>query len=134
MVKSEFYFYPKEDKNWYNKNRHPVFGTKWLKMLLEWDKTFVYVGVFYLTFTTLFFEGYQIPSNSMLPTLNGDPHILKGDRIFAQKGIFRLWPLKRGDIVIFISVEDQKTFIVKRLVGMPGDKIRIKFPNVYVNG
>ncbi|HRU51274.1 MAG TPA: signal peptidase I [Planctomycetota bacterium] len=100
----------------------------------DWLQTIVYVGVFYLAFTILFAEGYQIPSGSMEPTFHGDPHILKGDRIFAWKGISMLDEFKRGDIIIFISVEDEKTFMVKRLVGLPGDIVQIKNGQIYVNG
>ena len=99
----------------------------------EWLQTFIYVCVFYIACTTIFIEGYQIPSGSMEPTFHGDPNIFKGDRIFALKWISRFFPLKRGDIIIFISVEDQETFIVKRLVGFPGDTIHIKNNQVYVN-
>ena len=129
MVKSDFYFYAHEESL-----LHPLFRFKYMKTFLEWVKTVVYVGVFYLTFTTVFVEGYQIPSGSMEPTLHGDKKWFKGDRIFALKGIFRFWPLKRGDIVIFVSVEDRKTFVVKRLVGLPGETVQIKYPYVYING
>ncbi len=125
MVKADYYFYPKEKK-------HPLFRNRGIKFILEWNKTIVFVSIFYLIFTTLFVEGYQIPSGSMEPTLHGSPK-WHGDRIFALKGISRLLPLKRGDIVIFVSVEDHETFIVKRLIGLPGDKIEIKYGKVYVD-
>jgi len=99
----------------------------------DWLQSILYVGVFYLAFTIIFAEGYQIPSGSMEPTFHGDPNIVKGDRVFAWKGISAWDEFKRGDIIIFISVEDQKTFIVKRLVGLPGDKVQIKQGKIFIN-
>ncbi len=111
----------------------------WLKYdlwisIYEWMQTIVFVGVFYLACTVFLVEGYQIPSSSMEPTFIGHPNIFVGDRIFALKGIFRFFPPKRGDIIIFVSAEDQETFIVKRLVGMPGETIEIKHGKIYING
>ena len=115
----------------YSKTRNRKISTKeWIK---EWLQTFLYVFVFYIACTTVFVEGYQIPSQSMYPTFNGNPKIWIGDRIFALKWISWFFPFQRGDIIIFISVEDQKTFIVKRLVGLPGDTIYIKNNQVYIN-
>ena len=104
------------------------------KNVKEWLHTIVFVGVIYLACTTIFVEGYQIPSGSMEPTFHGDPRFLHGDRIFALKGISKFLPFNRGDIVIFISAEDQETFIVKRLVGLPGDRVQIKNGGILVNG
>lgn len=96
-------------------------------------QTILYVGVFYLAFTIIFAEGYQIPSGSMEPTFHGDPNPAKGDRVFAWKGISAWDEFKRGDIIIFVSAEDQSTFIVKRLIGLPGDKVQIKQGKVFIN-
>lgn len=111
----------------------PQPGMKYFDSAKEWVNTILYVGVFYLACTIIFVEGYQIPSGSMEPTFHGDPNFFTGDRIFALKGISHFLPLKRGDIVIFISAEDQKTFIVKRLIGFPGEKIQIKDNKIFVN-
>lgn len=106
----------------------------WKKTALEWLQTILFVVVFYLAVTVIFLEAYQIPSGSMEPTLHGHPDLLKGDRVVALKWISRFFPFRRGEIIIFISAEDHKTFIVKRLIGLPGDKIEVKPPHVVVNG
>ena len=67
----------------------------------------------------------HIPSKSMVPTLN------VSDELIAEK-VYNPEKLKRGDIVIFYSREKKDTFI-KRLIGLPGDKIVIDNGNVYVN-
>ena len=60
----------------------------------------------------------KIPSESMVPTLN------VGDRLFVTR-IYNPEKLKRGDIVVFHSDEKNEDMI-KRLIGLPGDKVVIK--------
>ena len=67
-----------------------------------------------------------IPSESMVPTLNVD------DRLFVTR-VYNLEKLKRGEIIVFYSEEYQKS-LIKRLIGLPGDKIKIEDGIVYVNG
>ncbi len=79
-------------------------------------------------------QAFYIPSESMEPTL------LPYDRILVNKFIYRLNPPQRGDVIVFEAPpyalepgEGQKDF-VKRLVGLPGDRIRIRRQfGVYVN-
>lgn len=67
-----------------------------------------------------------IPSESMVPTLN------VGDRLFVTR-VYNLEKLKRGDIIVFYSEELQDS-LIKRLIGLPGDKIKIESGKVFVNG
>lgn len=67
-----------------------------------------------------------IPSSSMVPTLN------KGDQLFVTK-VYNPEKLKTGDIVVFYSREFKDTYI-KRLIGCPGDNVKIEKGVVYVNG
>lgn len=73
----------------------------------------------------LVFKVY-IPSGSMIPTLN------EGDQLFATR-VYNVENLKRGDIVIFDS-DELNDVLIKRLIGLPGDKINITNGTVYVNG
>lgn len=68
----------------------------------------------------------KIPSESMVPTLN------VGDRLFVTR-VYSPEKLKRGDVVVFYSDEKNEDMI-KRLIGLPGDKIVIKDGVVTVNG
>ena len=68
----------------------------------------------------------KIPSESMVPTLN------VGDRLFVTR-VYNPEKLKRGDIVVFYSEEEQESMI-KRLIGFPGDRIIIRNGIVSVNG
>lgn len=67
-----------------------------------------------------------IPSESMVPTINGN------DRLFVTR-IYNLDKLERGDIIVFYSEELQQD-LIKRLIGLPGDTVEIKDGIVYVNG
>ncbi|TAL81466.1 MAG: signal peptidase I [Beijerinckiaceae bacterium] len=101
---------------------------------------------------TLFFQPFNIPSGSMIPTL------LVGDYLFVSKysygySAFSLpcfWPLKcskpffdgrvlasrpkRGDVVVFKLPRDNTTDYIKRVIGLPGDKIEMIDGRLYING
>jgi signal peptidase I len=74
-------------------------------------------------------EAYRIPSESMVPTLE------VGDRILANKFIYRFTEPEKGDIIVFDSVdeEDDQT-LIKRVVGIAGDEIRVEDGVLFVNG
>ena len=73
-------------------------------------------------------EAFYIPSESMVPTLE------IGDRVLANKFIYRFTEPERGDIVVFKSVEGGEEDLIKRVVGIPGDKISVKNGTLFVNG
>jgi signal peptidase I len=73
---------------------------------------------------------YNIPSTSMSPNLE------KGDLIFVDRNVNSpesKRKLKHGDIAIFVYPNDRTTIYVKRIIGLPGDKIEIKGTDVTVN-
>lgn len=77
----------------------------------------------------LLFEPYVIPSGSMIPTLLVNDHILVNKLAFGVRYPFtKKWLIefdkpKRGDIVVFRSVDDDSYFMIKRVVGVPGDVV-----------
>jgi signal peptidase I len=73
-------------------------------------------------------EAFYIPSESMVPTLR------VGDRVLVNKFIYRFTEPERGDIVVFESVEGGKEDLIKRVVGVPGDKISVRGGRLFVNG
>jgi signal peptidase I len=78
-----------------------------------------------------FFEPYVIPSGSMIPTLLIHDHILVNKFSYGVRAPFTShWLVhfglpKRGEVIVFRSVEDDEVYLVKRVVGLPGDAIRV---------
>jgi signal peptidase I len=87
-------------------------------------------------------EPYKIPSGSMIPTLKIGDHIFVNKLAYGLRipfiGEVKRWSEpKRGDVVIFAPPETPQSkgkVYVKRLIGLPGDRIRIEDDELYVNG
>lgn len=76
-------------------------------------------------------EAYQIPTPSMQPTLMGSPEAGVYDRILVDKARYLLFEPKRWDIAVFRYPIRRNQNYVKRIVGMPGDRLRIAGGNIY---
>src|SRR6202163_393771 len=115
--------------------------------LLETIKTVVYAILIALVVRTVAFEPFNIPSGSMIPTL------LVGDYLFVSKysygysrfslpfglplfhgRILALHKPERGDVAVFKLPTDTSTDYIKRIVGLPGDKIQMIHGNLFING
>ncbi len=97
--------------------------------------TVVIFSVFVITFVV---QAFQIPSGSMENTLLIGDFLLVDKLHFAgDAGPGRLLPygkIERGDIIVFYFPVDASQFLVKRVIGLPGDHIRLRNKAVYVNG
>ncbi len=114
--------------------------TAWWRWLIEWFKAIAVAVVLWLFLRTFVIEAFRIPSGSMENTL------LVGDLLFVNKFIYGArvpffhWRLpalrepKRGDIIVFDSVDETDMKIVKRLIGLPGDTLEMRAGVVYRNG
>ncbi len=101
-------------------------------------QTFFTVVIFSIFVITFIVQAFQIPSGSMENTL------LVGDFLLVDKVHFAgsaksgsLLPygtIQRGDIVVFYFPVDPSQFLVKRVIGVPGDHIRLRDKTVYRNG
>jgi len=77
-------------------------------------------------------EVFKIPTKSMEPTLLGDPWT--GDKILVNKFAYDFRDPKRWEIGVFKYPEDISKNYIKRFVGLPGERIRIRGGDVYING
>jgi signal peptidase I len=73
-------------------------------------------------------RAYKITADSMLPTL------ASGDRIIADMTYYRSNTPRRGDLIVFRFPYQDHPFYVKRVIGVPGDRIKIVDQHVYLNG
>jgi signal peptidase I len=113
--------------------------------LIENVKTIIYAALIALGIRTFAYEPFNIPSGSMIPTL------LIGDYLFVSKfsygyshfsfplspplfsgRIFGRLP-QRGDVVVFKLPRDTSTDYIKRIIGLPGDRIQMRAGHLYIN-
>lgn len=114
----------------------------------DWLKQGAFALAIALTIRWAIAEPYRIPSGSMQTTLHGDERIGRGDRVFVNKWIYGIrYPFmnkriyygqapQRWDIAVFKTVEEDAVHktLVKRIVGMPGERISIRNGKVYADG
>lgn len=109
------------------------------KFWLEGPGSFALAVALALFVRWALFEAYVIPSGSMLPTLLHHDHIfvnkmVYGLRIpFSENWLVRWGEPKRGDVIVFKFPNDKKLYYIKRVVGLPGDRIYYENGNLYVN-
>jgi signal peptidase I len=89
--------------------------------------------------TTFVVQAFKIPSQSMEPTLLVGDHLLVNKFIFEGRGAWydKILPyraIRRGDIIVFKYPFDDHPYYVKRVIGLPGDRIRIANSHVFVDG
>lgn len=122
--------------------------TKKQKLIKE-TKSIALIIVVVLTFRSIFFEPFRIPSGSMIPTLMIGDFILVNKFSYGLKVPFSdlvmfdtsLNPIyvagksepKRGDVIVFKYPKDLSVNYIKRVIGLPGDTLEIRNKVVYIN-
>lgn len=101
---------------------------KQVKEIFAWISCLTIAMLISLLVNKFIFTIMYVPSGSMIPTLS------VGDRIITTRTYFNK-AIERGDVVVFRPQEDTKhKFYTKRVIGMPGDRIRIVQGDIYING
>jgi signal peptidase I len=114
-------------------------GPRKVNTLVEYSRSFFPVLLVVLVVRSFMFEPFRIPSSSMMPTL----HV--GDFIFVNKfeyglrlpvtntKILEIGEPDRGDVVVFKLPSAPSTNYIKRLIGLPGDRITYRSKRLYIN-
>lgn len=112
---------PDQDKTQPVRRQRPV----WLSLLWEVLQTLIMAVVLYFLIDTVVGR-VRVENISMQPTLH------EGQFILVNKLAYRLGSFERGDIIIFHH--DATEDYIKRVIGLPGDKVDVHGGHVYVNG
>jgi signal peptidase I len=111
-------------EHWFRDYSEALFSAVWLALIIR---------------ATLV-EVYSIPSESMVPTLLVEDHLVVSKASFGwhipgTKGRILKWSApKRGEIVIFVPPGREQLTYVKRCVGVPGDSVEVRGKQVFING
>ena len=115
------------------------------KFFKENAETLLYALIIAVIIRSLLIQPFYIPSSSM------EPNLLVGDRLFVTKYSYGFskhsFPFsppifkgrlifnepKRGDVIVFKTPADNRTDYIKRLIGLPGDKVQFIDSNLYIN-
>jgi signal peptidase I len=108
-------------------------------------KTLLWAAVIAIVIRTFAYEPFNIPSGSMIPTL------LEGDYLFVSKMAYgyskfsfpgglvpvegRIWEgaPTRGQVAVFRPTREPETDFIKRVIGLPGDRIQVREGRLYIN-
>src|ERR1700674_1624249 len=74
------------------------------------------------------YQPVKVEGTSMNPLLSDQ------ERIFINKFVYRFEPIERGDVIVFWYPLDRSKSFIKRIVGLPGEKVEIRQGIVYVDG
>ena len=97
-------------------------------LLRSWTRDLV-ISLAISGFIILFlYQPVKVEGTSMLPGLEDQ------ERIFINKFVYHFESVARGDVVVFRYPRDPAKSYIKRVIGVPGDRIRIERGRVYVNG
>ncbi|MBP3038678.1 signal peptidase I [Bacillaceae bacterium Marseille-Q3522] len=95
------------------------------KESFEWLKALLIGLVLFLFIRTFFFSNYVVEGESMMPTLK------EGNKLFVNKIGYQFSELHHFDVIVFRATE--KDDYVKRIIGLPGDKIEYHNDQLYIN-
>jgi signal peptidase I len=108
-------------------------------VVIEYAKSFFPILFAVLLLRSFLYEPFQIPTGSMIPTLNVGDFIVVNKYAYGVRlpvtgtKVINIGEPKRGDIMVFIPPHDPNYFI-KRVIGMPGDHVRYSDKIIYING
>lgn len=107
---------------------------------VDYARSFFPVALVVLVLRSFVFEPFRIPSDSMMPTLLDGDFIIVNKYAYGlrlpviNKEILPIGKPQRGDVVVFRYPDDPSINYIKRLVGLPGDQVRVHNDRLIING
>jgi signal peptidase I len=113
-------------------------GEKRKSQVREWTEAIVVALIIALFIKTFVFQAFKIPSSSMVPTLQVGDQLLVWKFIYGikvpwiEKKLFVRTP-ERGDIIVFVYPKDKSKDFIKRVIGLPGERVEVVDERIFIN-
>src|SRR5947209_18017880 len=98
------------------------------RILYSWVRDLFFSIVVSLFIILFVYQPVKVEGGSMEPGLEDQ------ERIFINKLAYRLEAIERGDVIVFRYPRDTRKNFIKRVIGLPGDRVRVGDGHVYLNG
>ncbi len=99
-----------------------------LDFVMDILETITFVGSIFVVVYLFIMQPNQVKGPSMEPTFRS------GEYIFTSKVTYKFRPMERGDVVVFKSPKNPDQEYIKRIIGLPGDTVKVRGGEVFVNG
>ncbi|MFV0477276.1 MAG: signal peptidase I [Parahaliea sp.] len=109
-------------------------------LIVEYSRSFFPVLLVVFVLRSFLVEPFQIPSSSMVPTLQIGDYILVNKYTYGirlpvlRTKVFSINEPERGDVMVFFPPHKNDTYYIKRVVGLPGDTVSYRNKRLFVNG
>ena len=139
-LQSQYPQWQDENSGQANKYRAKVADSASEPVVVEYAKSFFPVLLVVFVLRSFLVEPFQIPSSSMVPTLEVGDYILVNKYTYGIRlPVVRtkVWALnepKRGDVMVFFPPHMNETYYIKRVIGLPGDTVTYRNKSLAVNG
>ncbi len=109
-------------------DKQPARGSRVLVELKSWFRDIFFAFATAIFIVVFVIQPVKVEGTSM------QPRLVDQERIFVNRFIYRFADIHRGDVVVFWYPKDKTKSFIKRVVGIPGDEVEIRYGVVYVNG
>lgn len=105
----------------------------------EYTESLIIAVVLALFVRTFVFQAFKIPTGSMEPNLLIGDHLIVNKMVFSpaatpvERAILPTREVRRGDIVVFKYPEEPERDFIKRVIGLPGDRLELRSKVLYIN-
>jgi len=93
-----------------------------------WLRDLLFSAAASVLIITFLYQPVRVEGTSMLP------HLEDNDRLFINKFVYRFSVIERGDVVVFRYPRDPEKSYIKRVIALPGDRLRIDHGQLWLNG